>query len=65
VPAGLDAAVEGDFEAVDSADVDPLAHAARVSVPAAHKATTVMNLVGTVRMSTGFWPSIVDSSWGG
>jgi hypothetical protein len=54
VPAVLDGAVEGDCEAVDSADVDPLAHAARVSVPAAHKATTVMNLIGTVRMSTGF-----------
>jgi hypothetical protein len=61
----LDAAVEGDCVAIDSADMDPLAHAARVIVPAAHRAATVMNLVGTVRMRTGFWPSIVDSWSGG
>jgi hypothetical protein len=65
VAAVLDSAVEGDSVAVDSADADPSAHAASVSAPAVHMAATAMNLVGTVRMRMGLWPSIVDSWWGG
>ena len=60
----LDAAVEGACVAVDSGDVDPLAHAVRVSVPAAHRATTVINLVGTVHVTKGVARGIVGSWWG-
>jgi hypothetical protein len=60
VVAALDAAVEGDCAMADSADVDPLLHAARVSTPAAHRAAPVTNLVGTVRVGT-FRRGIVGS----
>jgi len=54
VPASLAAVVAtaaaGDAVGDDSADVDPLLHAARVSTPAVHRAATAINLVGAVEV---------------
>jgi hypothetical protein len=57
----LDAALEGGGTGVDSADVDPLLHAARASTPVAHRATTVPELVGTIDVTKAVGRGIVGS----
>jgi hypothetical protein len=64
VPASVAAAVAeavGDAVGVDSAAVDPLLHAARVSTPAAHRAATVINLVGAVEARWAVGRGMVNS----
>jgi hypothetical protein len=51
----------GNAVAVDSADVDPLLHAARVSTPVVHRAATAIARVGNVEVSRTVGRGMVNS----
>jgi hypothetical protein len=65
VPASVAAVVAseavGNAAGVESSDVDPLLHAARVSTPAVHRAATVIARVGSVEVSRTVGRVMVNS----